>query len=395
MQFLRDIYKVTAAKPKIEWKKGDRAIVQLDDDEYWVATVTRVSRDGKQINFRYDDGDKDAIPTKSKKLLGLTERKKKFAKPISKKNLKRWFPKGIPNKTRGQVKPVKPRVPKEKKEVGDGKIAKLGPISDAIRRSGRGKTEPSAKKVKPFIVTLMKEKRGRPMRAFWTDIATGVGWNHTGTYAQFYTTNSKWQKFLYKENRRGRFMPTPIEIEELNELQRDKGTLYIRHGKRDTWSSTSGGRSEAVTIGKDGKISKYDWEKPADIPKFTSKPKKGEPYVVLLFPTTKRGGERYAWADDKFGDRFRKRKGLRKLWVTDQQFKEIMPAADPYGRFKVKAIPNLAETLFKAASRVAINDGDAIGKTEIDFYTFMSGKGSVGPRRSRTKTRIFDEPWDA
>ena len=380
--FLRRLQLTITAK--IDWKKGDRVIVEPSKGEYWVATVTKVQRDGKKIYIRYDDGDKDDFNPKSKKVLGRAALKRKSKKPLGKRELKQWL---APDETtttvkrqrvsRSPNKPVEPKRPK--KDTTVKKPAENKPAKPATK--GFSKTA-------PYIVTIFKARRGGSMSAFWHEVERGADWAHTRTDSQYYTINDKWKVFTHPKPR-SRFRPTPIDMGTYFELAEDKGTLYHRKGhSSEYWI----GKDGPVTIAPNGKVSKADFSKPRgaenlDALKESKGKKSGETYVVLMFPTTKRGGERYAWADAKFGERFQNRKGLRKFWIKDQRYKDLMPPADPYGRFKIKAIPGLTEELFKIASDVAVNMGEKTPKTSMDYYMFMSGKGSGGPRRLRTSRR--------
>ena len=73
-----------------KYKKGDRVVVNCGtkkEPEYYIGTVKSA---GAKVTVDFDDGDKDAYPAKSPKLMGKGLKKKKKSE-ISKSQLKKWL----------------------------------------------------------------------------------------------------------------------------------------------------------------------------------------------------------------------------------------------------------------------------------------------------------------
>ena len=92
-QRLSRFYRITAARSaRIEWSKNDRIILKLDENEYYVATVTRIKKEGRKLILRvkYDDGSGEWINSRSKYIIGRTPIKRKKLTGISKSDLRKW-----------------------------------------------------------------------------------------------------------------------------------------------------------------------------------------------------------------------------------------------------------------------------------------------------------------
>jgi len=79
-------YIIIAALAK--YNKTDRVVIQFDKNEYYIGTVSSVRNN--RVYVLFDDGDKDNMPIKSKRIMGIgVNKKRKLA--IKKKDLEQWI----------------------------------------------------------------------------------------------------------------------------------------------------------------------------------------------------------------------------------------------------------------------------------------------------------------
>ena len=85
----------TQAARRLDWERGDRVIVMVDEDEYYVATVTSIKAEGRgrgdALHIIYDEGTKEKILARSKYIVGKARIKKQRINPISETNLNKWL----------------------------------------------------------------------------------------------------------------------------------------------------------------------------------------------------------------------------------------------------------------------------------------------------------------
>ena len=125
------------AASSLEWKKGDRMIVMSDEDEYYIATVTKVKKDKKgkwRVIVKYDDGSKDKLPIRSKYIFGRTEHKRRRVRGITKKQAQELLviPQEKPVQKVQKPKQKSPEPPTEAPPEYEQKPPSLNPLLEMI-----------------------------------------------------------------------------------------------------------------------------------------------------------------------------------------------------------------------------------------------------------------------
>jgi len=106
---------------KIKYTKGDRIVVKFGKNEYYLGTVTK---SGVKVSVLFDDGDRESLPAKSKRLIGIGVKRKRKSE-ITEKELKKYLY-SIP-KTKVKVSKIPTKTPesvytKIKSESDDTKL---------------------------------------------------------------------------------------------------------------------------------------------------------------------------------------------------------------------------------------------------------------------------------
>ena len=90
VETLADHLNTVLSAKKAKYAKGDRIIVSRGG-EYFAATVTSCGGGGKLVYFKFDNGDKDSLSTRSKFILGRTKRMAQCINPIGEAELTAWL----------------------------------------------------------------------------------------------------------------------------------------------------------------------------------------------------------------------------------------------------------------------------------------------------------------